>query len=269
MKKITLLLASFLIFGLGFGQMKYLPTKTIVVVLGAQNPNIDYSKFSDIEFYYTPELDNLYNDAESLGDAMGLKDQMKLFKKNTAASKQEQVLIDYNGTNDVIYKKGLYKKSCLFDKEGIVYGKFWGAGQQFLSSDMYLVKNKSQDSEPFKTLLKELVKKNDTRKLGKIKKGKDYTWQPGYVPTTITVVDKDGNSKDIVDLVKGNAATLLCFLHINSKFDPAPGMESGKNKEPEIWQTDVAKTMTLDKQMTTLYNIEREIYGKKLVKYVE
>ncbi len=268
MKKITLLLSALFIFGVSFGQMKYLPTKTIVVILGAQNPNIDYSKFSDIEFYFTPELDNLYKDPETLAEASGLKGGMKLFTKNTADAKQMEVLNAYNGTNDVIFKKGLSKVSYVFDKEGVVYGKFWGVNPSFTGSDAYLVKNKSQDSETLKTLLKELVKKGDTRKLGKIKKGKDYSWQPGYKPTTITVLDKDGNSKDIVELVKGNPATILYWVHVNSKFDPIPGTKSGKDQDPEEYNNAVARTMTLDKQMMPLFDIEKYIYGKKLDKYL-
>ncbi len=265
MKKITLLLSALFIVGTIFGQLKYLPSKTIVIILGAQNTHIDFDQFSDITFYFTPELDKLYNDAESLSDATGMKDAMKLFKKNTSSSKQEEALLAYEGTNNVIYQKGLYKTSYLFDINGIVYGKFWGAGQLFVGSDNYLIKNKSQDSEVLKSLLKDLVKKEDTRKAGKTKKGKDYSWQPGFVPTSITVVDKDGNNKNIVELVKGNAATMLVFVHINSEFDPVPGRKSGEGKDPEKYKTDVAKTMTIDKQMKDLYNIEENIYGKKLM----
>ncbi len=266
MKKITLLLTALFLFGVTFGQMKYVPTKTIIVILGAQNPHIDYTRFSDIEFYFTPELDNLYNDAKSLSDATGMKDAMKLFKKNTSASKQQEVLNAYNGPNDVIFKKGLNKTSYLFDKEGTVYGKFWGANPEFISGDSYLVKNRSQDSETLKGLLKELVKKEDTRKLGKIKKGKDYSWQPGYKPTSITVVDKDGNNKELINLLKGNAATLLYCVHVNSKFDPVPGKESGEGKDPDKYNEDVAKTMVIDKQLKPIYDIEENIYGKKLNK---
>jgi hypothetical protein len=268
MKKITLLLTALFVFSLSYGQMKYLPTKTIVVILGAQNPHIDYSKFSDIEFYFTPELDNLYKDPETLAEASGLKAGMKVFKKNTATAKQEEVLNAYNGPNDVIFKRGLSKRSYVFDKNGIVYGKFWGENPTFYGNENYLIKNKSQDSEDFKTLLKGLVKKGETRKPGKNKKGKDYSWQPGYNPTSITVLDKDGNSKDLVELVKGNPATLLYWVHVNSKFDPKPGMESATEKDPEEYNNAVARTMTLDRQMRPLYDIEENIYGKKLKTYL-
>ncbi|MCK5846780.1 MAG: hypothetical protein KAG84_05020 [Bacteroidales bacterium] len=266
MKKITLLLTALFLFGLTYGQMKYLPSKTVVVILGAQNPHIDYTRFADIEFYFTPELDNLYNDAESMGDVA--RNSVRLFAKNTNESKQQAVLDAYSGKNDIIYQRSL-TKSFLFDKEGIVYGKFWGGTPLFISNDKYLIKNKSQDSEIFKTLLKELVKKGDTRKLGKIKKGKDYSWQPGYAPTSILVTDKDGNSKDIVDLVKGNPATLLYFVHVNSKFDPIPGSEKNNGQDPEDYNNAINRTLTLDKQMEPLYNIEKNIFGKKINPYLK
>jgi len=269
MKKITLLLAALFVFGISYGQMKYLPTKTIIVILGAQNPHIDYSRFSDIEFYFTPELDKLYKDPETLTEVTGLKDNFKLFNKNKAATKQMNILKAYNGTNDVIYKKELNIVSLIFDKEGTVYGRMWGSTPTFTASDIYSIKNRTQNSETFKTILKELVKKGETRKLGKIKKGKDYSWEPGFKPTTITVLDKDGNTKDIVDLVKGNPATLLYWVHVNSKFDPKPGMESSTEKDSEEYNNAVSRTMTLNKQMRPLYDIEMYIYGKKLEIYQE
>ena len=267
MKKLSLLLSALLIFGVSFAQMKYMPTKTIIVVLGAQNPNIDYTTFSDLEFYFTPELDGLYNDVQSMGEAA--RDGLRLFSSNTNASKQQEVLNAYNGKNDILYKKQLIR-TFLFDKDGTVYGKFWGGGTPYFNgNDKYLIKNKSQNSETFKTLLKELVKKGEIRKLGKIKKGKDYSWQPGYKPSSLMVTDKDGNSKDLVDLVKGNPATLLFFMHINSAFDPKIGAEKNNGMEPKEYNDAIARTSTIDTQMTALRDIEKNIYGKKIKKYLK
>ncbi|RLD40486.1 MAG: hypothetical protein DRI86_15195, partial [Bacteroidetes bacterium] len=62
--------------------------------------------------------------------------------------------------------------------------------------------------------------------------------------------------------------TILYWVHVNSKFDPIPGTKSGKDQDPEEYNNAVARTMTLDKQMVPLFDIEENIYGKKLDKYL-
>ncbi|VAW30588.1 hypothetical protein MNBD_BACTEROID07-1477 [hydrothermal vent metagenome] len=267
MKTMAILFTALLMVGVSFGQMKYKPSKVIVVVLGPKNPTFDESKFSDLHFYYLPGL-KLSKDGGIYGKASKNK------KKNAwssvlgvGATSHAEATQNYSGEPAILVEKHISSGTAyIFDKNGLVNAEtFNGRQESFNNQTKFMVHFKkmkrSWESETFGNLMKSLVKKGETMKPPKkyntshLLERKIYAFQ---------VTDAKGDAFDIQNLTKGNSATLLVFLYINPEFDFNKGKESGAGKKGKDYMNQVAQTAAADKQIAPLYNLEKGIFGKKL-----
>ncbi len=272
MKKLALLsLAVIVSMGCMFGQMKIQPSKTVVVILGKKNPTLDEAKFPDIKFYYTPGL--------TLKDNGGIYGKKSKNKKSNAwssalgmgSTSHSEAVNEFEGTpEELVEAKVGSGYAFIFDKNGVVAAKRFASGSkaEFYKSTEFMVSfNKMQrkwESETFDKLMKDLVKKGDTTKPGKASKKPEHKYEIGYGINSAMVEDKDGNKKDITEIIKGDPATLLVFLYVSPDYDLEKAKESGKGKKGKDYSNDVAQAIAAGKQISPLYNLEEGIYGKRI-----
>ncbi len=214
MKTIAILFTALLMTGISFGQMKYKP-KVVVVVLGPKNPTFDESRFPDLHFYYTPELvlktskkasKNLNKNAWSAAVGFGRTAGAEGYDSYTG---EPTVLVDKSIHSGVTY---------LIDKNGFIAGKSFNGEREYFTSAMQLMVSfkhfqKKWETESLGNLLKSLIKKGETVKPLK-KPAQDIATE--FVD--FKVADANGTEYDMHSLVKGNSATLVYFIYINSKY---------------------------------------------------
>ncbi len=264
MKTVSIFLVALLLAGVSFGQMKYKPSKVIVVVLGPKNPTFDESKFPDLEFYYTPDLKlkmskkAAANNANkhSWSSALGMG-RTAHAESHDAYTGEPAVVVEHNVQSGWVY---------LFDKNGRVNAEtFNGKREDFNNKTKFMVDfnkmKRSWKTESFGDLMKLLVKKGETMKPPKKFKTSHLLGKEVYA---FEVEDKDGNKADIQGITKGNPATLLLFLYVNPKYDFNQGKESGAGKKGKDYMNQVAQTVAADKQIAPLFNLEEGIFGKKI-----
>ncbi len=267
MKRITILITALLLAGVSFGQMKYKPSKVIVVVLGPKNPTFDESRFPDLHFYYLPDIKLSKN-----GGIYGKASKNK--KKNAwssalgmGAASHAEAAQNYIGKPAIIVEKHISSGTAyIFDKNGLVNGETFNGRQEYFNNQTKFMVHfkkmkRSWESETFGNLMKSLVKKGETMKPPKkyntshLLERKIYAFQ---------VTDAKGDAFDIQNLTKGNPATLLVFLYINPEFDFNKGKESGAGKKGKDYMNQVAQTVAAEKQIGPLYNLEKGIFGKRI-----
>lgn len=267
-KRIAILMIAVMTTSLAFGQMKNQP-KTVVIFLGPMNSTFNEADFPNLNFYYTPDLvlkiskrasENVNKKAWSSAIGFG----------RTAGAEDKDV---YTGLPQEIVDNSISSgEAYLFDSEGLINAKtFSGKDADFAKSTQFLVKfnnlKRSWEAESFDNLMKTIVKKGSalqkTKKPKKEKKnaqrydfGKDFD--------DFKVVDKDGNAYGMHSLTKGNTATLVLFLRVNSEYDLNKGKESGEGKKGKDFMNQVAQTVAAEKQIAPLYNLEKGIYGNKI-----
>ncbi len=267
MQKISMLLVAVLTVSMAFGQMKYKP-KVVVVVLGPKNPTFDEAKFSNLHFYYLPDI-KLSKNGGIYGKAS------KNTNKNAwssalgvGATSHAEVFQDYTGEPAILVEKHISSGiSYIFDKNGRVNAELIGTHDiYFNNKTQFMVgfnkMKRSWETESFGDLMKSLVKKGETMK--PLKKSKTTSHLIGKELYAFQAVDKDGNKVDVKSLVKGNPATLLLFLYISPEYDFNKGKESGAGKKGKDYMNQVAQTVAADKQIAPLYNLEKGIFGKRI-----
>ncbi|MBN2615925.1 MAG: hypothetical protein JXR71_09545 [Bacteroidales bacterium] len=264
MKKITFLIVALLAASFTFGQMKYKP-KVIVVVLGQHNPTFEESTFPDLQFYYTPEM--VLKTNTILGKAS------KNVNKNAwstaigfGRSAGSEAHDSYTGSPEILVNKGIHSGvTYLLDKNGDIVGKTYnGEKADFTSNTPMLVDFKKFQrkivSEPLGDLLKSLIKKGETA--GDRKKA-DYQ-DIGTKFMDFNVADVNGTEHSMSSLIKGNEATLVVFIYINSKYDLKEAKKSGAGKKGRDYMNSVAQIVAAERQIAPLYSLEKGIFGKRI-----
>jgi len=270
MKKFAILVTAMIMAGVSFGQMKYQPSKVVVVVLGPKNPTLDESKFPDLHFYYTPDLKLQMSKKAAVNNSSKHAWSSALGVGRTAHAENNDT---YTGKPEILVENGIASGyACILDKNGIINGKIFSGKQAYFNSKTnFMVKfNRTQrkwETESLGDLLKNLVKKGETYQAPKKKKKSKHPpkkFTVGQSVGSFDVVDENGTKKDIQSLVKGDPATLLLFLYINPEYDFNKGKESGAGKKGKDYMNQVAQTAAADKQIAPLFNLEKGIFGKRL-----
>jgi hypothetical protein len=269
MKTIAILFTALLMTGLSFGQMKYKPSKVMVVVLGPKNPTFDESKFPDLKFYYLPDIKLSKN-----GGIYGKASKNK--KKNawssalgvgaTSHAEKDQ---NYTGKPAIVVEKHIASGTVyVFDKNGLSNAEVLGAqySDDFITNQTKFMVDfnkmkREWETETFGSLMKSLVKKGETMKPPKKHKTSHLLGRKIYA---FQVTDASGKEYDIQNMTKGDPATLLMFLYINPEYDFNKGKESGAGKKGKNYMNDVSQSMAADKQIAPLYNLEKGIFGKRI-----
>lgn len=253
-----------------YGQMKYQPTKTVVIFLGEDNPTFDEANFPDLEFYYTPELkleDSGFGKGSDNENAKAWSSALGVGK--TAASErgahfkgEPAVLVDNRVSSGHAYilDKNMRIYAYAYNGDNISFNK----GTQFL-----IAYNKFQgkfETESFGDIMKDMVKKGDAMKPPKKFKKNSNDFTRGKVIKDFEIKTKDGSSTSIVNILKGQEATLIVFVYLNSGYDLQEGYESGEGKKGKDYANSVAQTIAAEKQIEILYRLEKGIYGKNVRK---
>jgi len=253
-----------------YGQMKYQPTKTVVIFLGENNPTFDEANFPDLEFYYTPELkleDSGFGKGSDNENAKAWSSALGVGK--TAASErgahfkgEPAVLVDNRVSSGHAYilDKNMRIYAYAYNGDDISFNK----GTQFL-----IAYNKFQgkfETESFGDIMKDMVKKGDAMKPPKKFKKNSNDFTRGKVIKDFEIKTKDGSSTSIVNILKGQEATLIVFAYLNSGYDLQEGYESGEGKKGKDYANSVAQTIAAEKQIEILYRLEKGIYGKNVRK---
>ena len=264
MKSIAIFLVALLMAGVSFGQMKYKP-KVVVVVLGPRNPTFDESKFSDLQFFYTPDLKLKISKKAAANNTNKHAWSSALGMGRTSHAEASDF---YTGQPEILAQHSVHSGTAyIFDKNGRVNAEtFNGKQEYFNNKTKFLVKfnkmKRNWESASFGDLMKSLVKKGETMKPPK--KPKTTKHLIGKELYAFKVSDKSGKVVDAQSLIKGNPATLLFFLYISPEYDFNKGKESGAEKKGKTYMNEVAQTMAADKQIAPLYNLEKGIFGKRL-----
>ena len=264
MKTITILFTALLITGLSFGQMKYKP-KVVVVVLGPKNATFDESRFSDLKFYYLPDLKLKISKKAAANNTSKHAWSSALGMGRTANAENHDF---YIGKPEALINHEIHTgTSYIFDKNGRANAEILGTKEiYFNSKTKFMVgfnkMKRSWETESFGDLMKSLVKKGETMKPPK--KSKSTSHLIGKELYAFQAVDKDGNEVNVSSLIKGNPATLLVFLYISPEYDFNQGKESGAGKKGRTYMNQVSQTVAADKQIAPLYDIERGIFGKRI-----
>ncbi len=264
MQKISMLLVAVLTVSMAFGQMKYKP-KVLVVVLGPKNPTFDESKFTDLTFYYLPDLKLKMSKKTAANNANKHAWSSALGVGRTSHAESHDF---YTGKPEVLVQHDIHTgTSYIFDKNGRVNAELMGAHDVYFNNKTpFMVgfnkMKRSWETETFGDLMKSLVKKEETMK--PLKKSKTTSHLIGKELYAFQAVDKDGNKVDVKNMVKGNPATLLLFLYISPEYDFNKGKESGAGKKGKDYMNQVSQTVAADKQIAPLYNLEEGIFGKRI-----
>ena len=253
-----------------YGQMKYQPTKTVVIFLGDQNPTFDEADFPDLEFYYTPDMkikDSGFGKGSDNENSRAWSSALGVGK--TAATERGA---NFTGEPAVLVENRVSSgHAYILDKNQRIYAYAYnGYDISFNKGTSFLIEyNKFQgkfETESFGDIMRDMVKKGEAMKPPKKFKKNSDDFTRGKVIKDFQVTTKDGSSTSIADVIKDQDATLIVFAYLNSGYDLQEGYESGEGKKGKDYANSVAQTIAAEKQIEILYRLEKGIYGKNVRK---
>ncbi len=277
MKTVSIFLMTMMmaVAGASFGQVAKYQPKVIILFLGEKNPTFDESKYPDLSFYYTPEIELVKSEkAKSQSSAK------KAFGSLTGYSRQSWAESgdEYTGTPAEIINLAIGAKDVyLFDKKGVFSGRLWGTFRDndrklddwaFLLSakrKTIVTKDKYYETKTLREFSKDFVKKGKTAgkvKNKKVKKGEKPTLHNMYGQKwpDFKVQDASGKEVDFSEITSGNPLTMVCTLYLEKDYDMIKGKESGEGKTGKEFINSVAEVMAADRAISGLSNLESQIF---------
>ena len=277
MKTVSIFLMTLLmaVAGASFGQVAKYQPKVIILFLGEKNPTFDESKYPDLSFYYTPELELVKSEkAKSQSSGKKAFGSLTGFSSQSSAEANDE----YTGTPAEIINLAIGARDVyLFDKKGVFSGKLWGTfgdDDRKLDDWSFLLSGKKKtvvtggapyDTKKLGDFAKDFVKKGKTTgkvKNAKVKKGKQPTLHNMYGEKwpDFKVQDASGKEVDFSEITSGNPLTMVCTLYLEKDYDMNKAKESGEGKSGKEYMNSIAEALATDKAVSGLSNLESQIF---------
>ena len=277
MKTVSIFLMTLLmaVAGASFGQVAKYQPKVIILFLGEKNPTFDESKYPDLSFYYTPELELVKSEkAKSQSSGKKAFGSLTGFSSQSSAEANDE----YTGTPAEIINLAIGARDVyLFDKKGVFSGKLWGTfgdDDRKLDDWSFLLSGKKKtvvtggapyDTKKLGDFAKDFVKKGKTTgkvKNAKVKKGKQPTLHNMYGEKwpDFKVQDASGKEVDFSEITSGNPLTMVCTLYLEKDYDMNKAKESGEGKSGKEYMNSIAEDLATEKAVSGLSNLESQIF---------
>ena len=218
MKLKNLLIIAFLTLGSFsvFAQISKMAPKVVIIGIGEKNPTFDESRYPDLEFYYTPELESNGTASATAKSAFA----MSGVAKETFSGEPEFLATIWN-------EKDLKEAFMLFDKNGVCVTQGYDLGRQGGDIGNRLCVDKDKLENHLKDYVKKGKEGKESKKEMKIKKS---DFMIGYKMPDFKVVNPNDEEKSINEIINGQP-TLVIFFQLSSDIDTEEGKKADQSSK--------------------------------------